>query len=155
MKLPQSTKNWLTIIGAIIAIINFLLILVLFGISTLFNNQNTNLGLYIYIILPGFMLFGLLLIPVGMFFERRRIHKLTDAGQSRLPFIDLNDPRHRNAFVIFAVSTIILLFFSTLGSFEAYHITESVEFCGNLCHQVMEPEYTAYQNSPHANVTCV
>ena len=155
MKLPQSTKNWLTIIGAIIAVINFLLILVLFAVSTIFNKQNTNLGLYIYIILPGFMVFGLLLIPIGMFFERRRLHKLVDPGQSRLPFIDLNDPRHRNAFIIFTVSTIILLFFSTLGSFEAYHMTESVEFCGTLCHQVMEPEYTAYQNSPHANVTCV
>ena len=155
MKLPQSTKNWLTIIGAIIAVINFLLILVLFVISTIFNKQNTDLGLFIYIILPGFMVFGLLLIPIGMFFERRRIHKRADRGQSRLPFIDLNDPSHRNVFLIFTVSTIVLLFFSTLGSFEAYHITESVEFCGTLCHQVMEPEYTAYQNSPHANVTCV
>jgi len=155
MKLPRSTKNWLTIIGSIIAIINFLLILVLFVISTIFNKQNTNLGLFIYIILPGFMVFGLLLIPTGMFFERRRIRKGKEQGESRLPLIDLNDKRHRNAFVIFTVSTIILLFFSTLGSFRAFHMTESVEFCGTLCHQVMEPEYTAYQNSPHANVTCV
>lgn len=155
MKLPQSTKNWLTIIGAIIAVINFLLILVLFVVSTIFNKQNTNLGLFIYIILPGFMVLGLLLIPVGMFFERRRISKRVEPGKSRLPLIDLNDTRHRNAFIIFTVSTIVLLFFSTLGSFEAYHMTESVEFCGTLCHQVMEPEYTAYQNSPHANVTCV
>jgi nitrate/TMAO reductase-like tetraheme cytochrome c subunit len=155
MKLPQSTKNWLTIIGSIIASINFLLILLLFIISTIFNKQNTNLGLYIYIILPGFMVFGLLLIPIGMFFERRRINRKEEPGISRLPFIDLNDPRHRNAFFIFTASTIVLLFFSTLGSFEAYHMTESTEFCGTLCHQVMEPEYTAYQNSPHANVTCV
>ena len=32
---------------------------------------------------------------------------------------------------------------------------ESVEFCGTMCHRVMEPEYVAYQNSPHARVTCV
>ena len=42
-----------------------------------------------------------------------------------------------------------------MGSFEAFHITESVEFCGTLCHEVMEPEHIAYQNSPHANVLCV
>ena len=76
-------------------------------------------------------------------------------GEARFPSIDLNDPRHRNAFIIFTITTIIVLFLSTLGSFQAYHITESVEFCGTLCHQVMEPEYTAYQNSPHANVACV
>lgn len=154
MKLPPSSKNWLTIIGTIIAVINLLLILVLFFVSTIFNKGNTNLGLFIYIILPGFMVLGLLLIPIGMLQERKRIrNKIHEEG--KFPKIDLNDPRHRNAFVIFTISTIIILVLSTMGSFEAFHMTESVEFCGTLCHQVMEPEHTAYQNSPHANVLCV
>lgn len=155
MKLPPSSKNWLTIIGFIIAVINLALIILLFIISTIFNKGNTNLGLFIYIILPGFMIFGLLMIPIGMFLERRRIFKSLVHEVARLPLIDLNDPRHRNAFIIFTIATIIILFLSTLGSFKAYHITESVEFCGTLCHQVMEPEHTAYLNSPHANVSCV
>jgi nitrate/TMAO reductase-like tetraheme cytochrome c subunit len=157
MKLPSSSRNWLTIIGTIIASINLLLIILLFIISTIFDQGSTNLGLFIYIILPGFLLLGLLLIPIGMHFERKRKRKSKkeDPDKKRLPFIDLNDPRHRNAFVIFTITTIVFLFLTTLGSFEAFHITESVEFCGTLCHQVMEPEYTAYQNSPHANVTCV
>jgi nitrate/TMAO reductase-like tetraheme cytochrome c subunit len=90
-----------------------------------------------------------------MFLERKRLRKNLVQEVARLPRIDLNDPRHRNAFIIFTITTIIILFLSTLGSFKAYHITESVEFCGTLCHQVMEPEHTAYQNSPHANVSCV
>lgn len=155
MKLPPSTKNWLTIIGAIIAGINFLLIILLFFISSVFNKADTSLGLFIYLILPGFLVMGLILIPVGMTGERKRMLKAVETGRKRLPYIDLNDPRHRNAFIIFAISTIIILFLSTLGSLRAFHITESVEFCGTLCHKVMEPEYTAYQNSPHANVTCV
>lgn len=154
MKLPQSTRNWLTIIGAIIASINLLLIVILFIFSSIFNSGSTNIGLYIYIILPGFFVLGLILIPIGMIAERKRIQIREEAGK-RLPYIDLNDPRHRNAFIVFTVATVIILFLSTLGSFKAYHITESVEFCGTLCHKVMEPEYTAYQNSPHANVTCV
>lgn len=157
MKLPQSTKNWLSIIGAIIAIVNFFLIILLFIISTIFNKGNTNIGLFIYIILPGFLILGLLVIPVGVLIERRKMAKTETEvkGIKRLPFIDLNDLRHRNAFVIFTVTTVIILFLSTLGSFKAYHITESVEFCGTLCHKVMDPEYVAYQNSSHANVTCV
>ena len=155
MKLPPSSKNWLTIIGSIIAGINLSLILLLFVISTIFNKGNTNLGLFIYIILPGFLIFGLLLIPVGMFLERKKLVKSLVHEANRLPALDLNDPRHRNAFIIFTITTIIILFLSTLGSFKAFHITESVEFCGTLCHQVMEPEHTAYQNSPHANVSCV
>jgi nitrate/TMAO reductase-like tetraheme cytochrome c subunit len=155
MKLPPSFKNWLTIIGSIIAGINLSLIIVLFIISSIFDKGSTNLGLFIYIILPGFLIFGLILVPVGMLRERRLIRKSGVPGANRLPRIDLNDPKHRNAFIIFTITTIIILFLSTLGSFKAYHITESVEFCGTLCHKVMEPEYTAYQNSPHANVSCV
>jgi hypothetical protein len=155
VKLPPSSKNWLTIIGSIIAVINLALIILLFIISTIFNQGSANLGLFIYIILPGFLIFGLILVPVGMFLERKKIIKSMVHEAARLPKIDLNDPRHRNAFVIFTIVTIIILFLSTLGSFKAYHITESVEFCGTLCHKVMEPEHTAYQNSPHANVACV
>lgn len=155
MKLPPSSKNWLTIIGSVIAVINFILILLLFFVSLIFDKGSTNLGLFIYIILPGFLLFGLILIPVGMFLERKRIVKGLIHDTARLPYIDLNEPSHRNAFFIFTITTIVVLFLSTLGSFKAYHITESVEFCGTLCHQVMEPEHTAYLNSPHANVACV
>ena len=31
---------------------------------------------------------------------------------------------------------------------------ETAQFCGQSCH-VMKPEFTAHQNSPHANVLCV
>jgi hypothetical protein len=30
-----------------------------------------------------------------------------------------------------------------------------VDFCGKVCHQVMQPEHTAYLNSSHAQVACV
>jgi hypothetical protein len=155
MKLPQTSRNWITIIGSLIAALNLILIIFLFIISTIFNKSDTNLGLFIYIILPGFLLLGLIMIPVGMLTARKRIRKTAESEKYRLPVVDLNDPRHRNAFIIFTIVTIIILFLSTYGSFEAYHLTESVQFCGTLCHKVMEPEYTAYQNSPHANVTCV
>jgi nitrate/TMAO reductase-like tetraheme cytochrome c subunit len=155
MKLPPSSRNWITIIGSIIASINLILIIVLFIFSSLFEKSNTNLGLFIYIILPGFLLLGLIMIPLGMIISRRRIQRSSEIEKKQMPVIDLNDPRHRNAFIIFTIVTIIVLFLSTYGSFEAFHLTESVEFCGTLCHKVMEPEYTAYQNSPHANVSCV
>jgi hypothetical protein len=155
MKLPKTSRNWITIIGSLIAVLNLILIIILFIISTIFNKNDTNLGLFIYIVLPGFLLLGLLMIPTGMLIARKRILAASESERNKLPVVDLNDPRQKNAFVIFTVSTIIILFLSTYGSFEAYHLTESVEFCGTLCHKVMDPEYTAYQNSPHANVTCV
>jgi len=43
---------------------------------------------------------------------------------------------------------------SVIGTYQAYHYTDSDAFCGTACHQVMHPEYTAYQASPHARVGC-
>jgi nitrate/TMAO reductase-like tetraheme cytochrome c subunit len=155
MKLTSAGRNWITIIGLLIASFNLLLIIVLFLISTIFNKSDTNLGLFIYIILPGFLLLGLIMIPAGILISRKKRLASTPTEKKRLPAIDLNNPRHRNAFIVFTIATLIILFLSTYGSFQAYHLTESVEFCGILCHKVMEPEYTAYQNSTHANVSCV
>ena len=52
------------------------------------------------------------------------------------------------------VSSIFFMGLIASVTYEAYHFTESVGFCGEVCHSVMNPEYTAYQQSPHARVTC-
>ncbi len=101
--------------------------------------------------MPAILILGLLLIPIGMFNNRKQKKQ----GDEAWPQIDLNDSSHRNAFFIFITGTLILIFLSAMGSYEAFHITESVEFCGQLCHDVMNPEFIAYQNSPHARVACV
>ena len=57
--------------------------------------------------------------------------------------------------MVFMTATGIFLFFTGLGTYRAYEFSDSVTFCGQICHRVMEPEYTAYQTSPHARVKCV
>ena len=44
---------------------------------------------------------------------------------------------------------------SAVATYRTYHFTESVQFCGRICHEVMKPEYTAFQQSPHAGTSCV
>ena len=41
-----------------------------------------------------------------------------------------------------------------VGSIKGVEYMESVQFCGTACHTVMQPEYTAYQRSPHSRVAC-
>src|SRR5205085_3287842 len=53
------------------------------------------------------------------------------------------------------VILIVFLTISAGGSYQAYHFSESVAFCGTTCHTPMHPEYTAYQVSAHARVACV
>ena len=154
LKLPPSTHNWISLAGLMIAVISLFMIVFLFLISVVFLEGGSYLGLVIYIVLPVFMIAGLLLIPIGMFITIKR--RGYDKKQiESWPKIDLNDISHRNAFFIFIIGTTLLLLISAIGSYEAFHFTESVEFCGTICHEVMKPEHTAYQNSAHARVACV
>ena len=155
MKLPQSVYNWTSIIGSILALISLGLIIFTFTLASYFDLGSSYIGLFIYIIFPMILVLGLILIPIGIFFQRRKIKRSGVKAASNWPRIDLNDSRYRNAFMIFILTTFIFIFISAVGTYEAYHYSESVEFCGTLCHKVMEPEYVAYQNSPHARVACV
>jgi nitrate/TMAO reductase-like tetraheme cytochrome c subunit len=98
--------------------------------------------------------FGIVLVPVGMLIERRRRRKHGTTVPS-IPRIDLNIPRHRELLIFFGSLTLVFLFLTAVGSYRAYEYTDSVNFCGQLCHSVMHPEFIAYQGSPHARVACV
>jgi len=151
--LPSSFYNPITIVGAAIAAISFGLILFLMLLETMAAEPKPYMGIIAFIILPAFLIVGLLLVAFGIYREHRRDLK----GKHRehiLPKLDLNDPKHRRAFTIFSIGTILLLMFSAFGSFKAYEYTDSVQFCGTICHKVMNPEYTAYQYSPHSKVAC-
>jgi hypothetical protein len=155
LKLPLSVYNWISIAGSMIAIISFFMIVFLFTVSTIMGQGKSYLGLVIYILLPSIMITGLLLIPVGMIFKIRKDKREKRKKIDKWPVFNLNNIRHRNAFFIFIIGTSFFLFISAIGSYEAFHFTDSVVFCGEICHRVMKPEYTAYQNSSHARVKCV
>ena len=69
--------------------------------------------------------------------------------------IDLARPRDRKLLAGFVACTVAFLFVTALGSYETYHYTESVQFCGQACHVPMEPQFVTYQHSSHARVACV
>jgi nitrate/TMAO reductase-like tetraheme cytochrome c subunit len=111
------------------------------------------MGIVAFVLLPAILIIGLVILVLGILRERRREH--SGKPHTHLPLIDLNNPKHRTAFVVFSLGTILLLLLSAFGSYEAYEHTDSDQFCGETCHKVMSPEYTAYQFSPHARVGCV
>lgn len=155
LKLPPSSQNWISLIGATIALISFFMIVFLFTVTVIFEQRAAYLGLVIYILLPVTMVIGLILIPIGMLLKIRSLRAGKAEVKKLWPVVDLNNIQHRNGFFIFSIGTTVFLFLSAIGSYEAFHFTESVTFCGTMCHSVMHPEYTAYQNSPHAQVGCV
>ncbi len=153
-KLPASVYNPITFTGTAISLVSFGLILFLMLLEALSSESKPYMGIIAFVILPGFLIIGLILIAFGILRERKR-EKEGKWRDMQMPVINFNDPKHRKAFSIFFFGTILLLLFSAFGSFKAYEYTDSDQFCGEVCHKVMEPEYTAYQVSPHARVGCV
>jgi hypothetical protein len=151
---PPSFYNIITLIGAAVSGVTFGLILFLILIETMAAQPKPYMGIVTFVILPVFLLLGIAVMIFGIAREHHR-EKIGKPHSPRLPQIDLNNPRHRTAFVTFSVGGVLLLLFSAFGSFKAYEYTDSDQFCGETCHTVMEPEYTAYQFSPHAKVGCV
>jgi hypothetical protein len=153
-RLPDAFYNPLSVGGAVLAAVSFATIVFLTGVDLLTSQPAAYIGIITYVILPVPLLLGLLIVPVGILRERRRRKRGMPA--SRLLYtLDLNKPHQRTALTLFTAFTAILLLFSAYGSYRTFEYTESVGFCGTTCHNVMEPEYTAYQNSPHARVKCV
>ena len=151
---PQVVYNPITLTGAAIASISFGLILFLFLLEFLGDESHPYMGIIAFIILPVFLIIGLLLIAYGIIRERNRIRRGL-SREGKFLVIDFNDPRQRIMVTTFGIGTILLLLFSAFGSYKAFEYTESDEFCGKICHEVMEPEYTAYLSSPHSRVGCV
>ncbi|UCD16696.1 MAG: NapC/NirT family cytochrome c [Candidatus Zixiibacteriota bacterium] len=155
LRLPRLAYNWISSIGIAIALVIILLMTFLYVIDLFASETNPYLGIFLYMALPPILIFGLLLIPIGMIGQWLRFRKSGELAYPSWPYIDLNNRSHRNATLIFFSGTFLFLIISAVGSYKAYHFTESVTFCGTTCHKIMKPEHTAYQNSPHARVACV
>jgi nitrate/TMAO reductase-like tetraheme cytochrome c subunit len=66
----------------------------------------------------------------------------------------MEQPNHRGKLAFLMGAGALSILFLVIGSYQTIEFMDSTAFCGRLCHQVMYPEYTAHQASPHSNVTC-
>ena len=147
-------RNPISLIGLALAAVAFANIVLLALIDVLASQPSPYIGILAYMVAPGFLVLGLILVPIGLVIERRR--RLRDVGAPlHFPKLDLNNPAQRSTFAFLLSFVVIFALVSSVGSYKAYEFTDSVDFCGQLCHTVMHPEFTAYQASPHARVACV
>jgi len=153
-RLPSTFYNMITVVGATIAAIALLLIVFLVVLEATAADHNPYMGIVAFIILPAFLVAGLIIGAVGVLRQQRR-RRLGLPSTEKLPTIDFNNPTHFRATMFIGVSFIVFLGMTGFGSYKAYEYTESDEFCGTMCHVEMKPEYTAYGVSPHARVGCV
>ncbi|NVN95698.1 MAG: NapC/NirT family cytochrome c [Bacteroidetes bacterium] len=154
MKLPRTYYNNISYFGTIIAIIAWITLIFFVIQINIFRINNVYFDLYTFVVTPAFLVIGHILIPFGMYRTRKKLKKGLPVSNDKLFVLDLKDSKTRNAILIFSIVSVFFVISTIVGSYKAFHYTESVEFCGKLCHKVMQPEYVAYQNSPHARVKC-
>ncbi len=111
-------------------------------------------GIIFFLALPSFFVIGLILIPLGIILRRRQL-----AARGELPSVypkfDLRDPFIQRSVELVTAATILNFMILSVASYRATEYMDSVTFCGQACHTVMQPEFAAYQDSPHARVECV
>src|SRR2546421_1744019 len=149
---PSVFRNYISFVGAAIVIASLVSIILLFLLEITSNAENPYLGILTYIIGPSVLMFGVAVVVAGMLFERRRRRRAAPSEIAAYPRLDLNDPHSRRAVFTFLLITFVFVFASAFGSYCGFEYTGQVNCCGQTCHTVMKPEFTAYKAGAHARV---
>jgi hypothetical protein len=146
------SSNWISLLGVVLVTTGGILWVFLLPSLIRGSAKDPYLGILQFMVLPAVFFAGLGLIPFGIWIFKKR-------NRDRLPAVfppaDLANPQFRRLLLFLGVTTIFNLVIGAHLTFKAVHYMESVSFCGETCHTVMKPEFTAYQNSPHSRVECV
>jgi hypothetical protein len=147
-------NNWISAIGGVLALGALFSFALLAWMDFTQGNKNPYLGIFTYIVAPAFLIAGLTMVFFGAWAQRRWAikHATTVPDKWRL---DLSRPSQRRSVVLFGAGAILFIMLSAFGSYQTYHYSESVQFCGEVCHRAMNPEFVTYQRSAHAHVDCV
>ena len=143
----------MSLAGLVIVIGGAFSLFLLFMLDALGHFSNPYISILTWIVAPAFLVFGFILICLGMLREQHR--RAGSASMVAAVQIDLSRPRDRRILTTFIVGSLLFIMLSAVGSYNAFEFTESVQFCGEVCHTVMKPELTTHDHGPHARVACV
>jgi hypothetical protein len=149
------SRHWLSALGIVLTTGSFLTFLVLELLRLGGVLTNAYVGLVTYLTVPALFVLGLILIPLGWLLLRRKLRRLGEEGDGKLSEEDLKaGPLGSPVFRLVLVLTLVNVVFLGYGTARTLSFMDSPEFCGTACH-VMDPEWTTYRQSPHADVACV
>ncbi|GAB4329519.1 MAG: NapC/NirT family cytochrome c [Candidatus Zixiibacteriota bacterium] len=152
MVAKKLTSNYISYIGLLIVSISAIIIVFILTAEWMGFEFNPYIGVVSFLVLPAIMAVGVILIPVGKAWERRRAGR--PVGYIKIE-IDLEQARTRRRILSFvAIGTAVFAFVGATV-YQSVLFMDTTQFCGEVCHSVMEPELTSYRNSPHARVPCV
>jgi hypothetical protein len=152
--LVHLSNNWISLAGVVIVTTATVFWLFLLPVTLRGEAASPYIGILVFLTLPIPFFAGLLLIPLGMWIKRRREGR---AGlyPPQFPPLHWSNREFRKLVYFFGATTVLNLAIASQLAYGAVNYMESVSFCGKTCHTVMQPEFAAYQNSPHSRVECV
>lgn len=150
---PGLARNPISILGAWLTTLAALAFIAYYIAESLDLIRSPYAGILGFVLLPALFVFGLLLIPFGMWREARRRRR--GAAAWAWPTIDLTRKHTRNVVIGVGVLTIANLLIVALAGTGAVHYMETDRFCGQVCHVPMRPQFVAHSVAPHATVECV
>jgi nitrate/TMAO reductase-like tetraheme cytochrome c subunit len=146
-------NNWISAIGGVVAIGALFSFALLVWMDFTGDHKNPYLGIFTYIVAPGFLISGIALAFFGAWAQRRwAVQHAMAPDKWRLDFAN---PDQRRYLILLGTGGVVFLLLSTFGSYQTYHYAESTQFCGEVCHSAMNPEFATYQRGGHARVDCV
>jgi len=146
-------RHPLAIAGALITTASAVVFIALVIAELIGLLENPYSGLVVFIALPGVFLVGLLLIPLGMWLEQRKLERHPEAAAG-WPVIDLGKPVVRRRVLLFAALTGVNVIIILIAGYGSLHWMDSPQFCGQACHTPMEPQFTAWRDGPHSRIAC-
>lgn len=147
-------RHPVAIAGALITTASAVVFVALFIAMLLGLLENPYAGLVVFVAIPLVFVVGLVLIPIGVRLERRKMAK-TPGASADWPVLDFRSAKVRRTALLITALTAVNIVIILLAGYGSLHWMESPGFCGQACHTPMHPQFTAWQNASHARIACV
>lgn len=142
--------NWLTVVGLGGAALAFVTGGTLFLVDLWSPSSSVYMSLLTLAVTPGLICGGLGLAVLGMLLQAWSVKR----GRAR-SFLWFDVQRQRRLWPAWMAAILVFLVASAYGGYRSFEFVEGKEFCGEVCHKVMHPEFMAHSNSPHSRVACI
>ncbi len=152
--LVHLSNNWVSLIGVVVVTTATVFWLFLLPTTMRGDVHNPYNGILAFLLLPALFFLGLLLIPVGIYWRNKK-ERRRGLYPASFPPLNLRNVEFRRLIGFVGVTTFANIVIASQLAYGAVSYMETVSFCGQTCHTVMQPEFTAYQSSPHSRVECV
>ena len=134
-------RSPISVIGMVLTTISAVVFLVVFLADLFGLHTNPYLGIALLSGSSSIFVLGLVLIPLGAWLERRRLAAGKAPARCTGRAIDLNDPAQRRMAVMVFALTMANIVVVSLAAYHGVEYMDSVQFCGQVCHAVMKPEF--------------